>query len=130
MKIITTKYSVRTEGHYSPGVIHGGILYISGQLSVDPETGRPPEGGVKEEARQALKNIDLVLTTAGLTRNDVLQCRVYIPDVAYWGELNEAYAEYFGEHKPARVVVPSGPLHSGCLVEIEAIADARSCECE
>ena len=122
MEKIETKYSVRDGGHYSPGMRHGDTLYISGQLSIDPETGKPAEGGVTAEARQALSNMDLVLTTAGLTRENVVQCRVYIPDVAYWGELNEAYGEYFGAHKPARVVVPSGPLYGGCRVEIEAVA--------
>lgn len=122
IKRVETKYSVRDGGHYSPGIIYNGTLYISGQLSIDPETGRAPEGGVGAQARQALKNLDMVLSQAGLSRERVLQCRVYLPDVAYWGELNEAYAEYFGSHKPARVVVPTGPLYNGCLVEIEAVA--------
>ena len=119
---VTTKYSVRDGGHYTPGMKYNGVLYISGQLSIDPETGKPAEGGVKAEAAQALKNLDLVLTEAGITRNEVIQCRVYIPDVSLWGELNEAYAEYFGDHKPARVVVPSNKLYGGCQVEIEAVA--------
>lgn len=119
---VVTKYSVRDGGHYTPGMKYNGTLYISGQLSIDPETGRPAEGGVKEEAAQALKNLDLVLKEAGVTKEQVISCRVYIPDVAMWGELNEAYAEYFGEHKPARVVVPSNNLYGGCKVEIEAVA--------
>ena len=53
---------------------------------------------------------------------DVLQCRVYLPDVAYWGEFNQVYSEFFGAHKPARVVVPTNHLYGGCLVEIEAVA--------
>lgn len=119
---IETKYSVKDGGHYTPGMIHNGTLYISGQLSIDPETGKVPAGGIKEEARQALKNLDTVLKTAGVEKEKVLQCRVYIPDVAYWSELNEVYAEYFGNHKPARIVVPSNRLYNGCLVEIEAVA--------
>ena len=122
MKFVTTEYSIRDGGHYTPGVIHNGTLYISGQLSIDPKTGKPAPGGVIAEARQALKNLDLVLQSAGARREDVLQCRVYIPDVAYWPELNEAYGEFFGSHKPARVVVPSNNLYGGCLVEIEAVA--------
>lgn len=119
---IQTKFSVRDGGHYMPAMKYNGVLYISGQLSIDPETGKVPKGGVKEEARQALENLDTVLREAGATRNDVLQCRVYIPDVAYWPDLNQVYAEYFGEHKPARIVVPSNKLYNGCLVEVEAIA--------
>lgn len=122
MKKIETKYSVRDGGHYTPAIMYNGVLYISGQLSIDPETGKIPGGGVKEEAAQALRNLDTVLQAAGACREDVLQCRVYIPDVSYWPELNEAYADFFGSHKPARVVVPSNHLYGGCKVEIEAVA--------
>ncbi|MGI5945978.1 MAG: RidA family protein [Lachnospiraceae bacterium] len=122
MEKVETRFSVRDGGHYVPGMKYNGVLYISGQLSINPETGQVPEGGVKAEARQALKNLDLVLKEAKLTRNDVLQCRVYIPDVAYWPDLNQVYAEFFGEHKPARIVVPTNKLYNGCLVEIEAVA--------
>ena len=122
MKKINTIYSVRDGGHYSPGIVCGGLLYVSGQLSIDPETGEVPTGGTLAEARQALKNLDTVLQAAGVPRENVLQCRVYVSDVAYWGDLNKAYGEYFGDHKPARVVVPTGPLYGGCRVEIEAVA--------
>ena len=125
IKKVETKYSVRDGGHYTPGIVYNGVLYISGQLSIDPETGKAPEGGVRAEAKQALKNLDNVLKEAGLTKEDVLQCRVYLPDVAYWGDLNVEYAAYFGDHKPARVVVPSNNLYQGCLVEIEAVAAYR-----
>ena len=124
MKLIQTKYSVRDGGHYSPGVECGGMLYISGQLSIDPETGKAPEG-VRAQAAQSLRNLDTVLREAGASREDVVMCRVYLPDVAYWGDLNVEYGKFFGEHKPARVVVPTGPLYGGCLVEIEAVAQLK-----
>lgn len=124
IKEITTEFSVRDGGHYTPGMLHNGTLYISGQLSIDPETGKVPEGGIHAEARQALKNMDLVLKQAGLTKDHVIQCRVYLPDVKYWGALNEEYAAYFGDHKPARIVVPANNLYNGCLCEIEAVAVA------
>ncbi len=122
---VETEYSVRDGGHYTPGIIYNGTLYVSGQLSINPKTGKIPEGGVKAEAKQALENLDLVLKTAGVDKNAVLSCHVYLPDVKFWGELNEAYAEYFGDHKPARIVVPSNNLYGGCLVEIEAIAAVK-----
>ncbi len=125
MTKIETKYSVRDGGHYSPAVLWNGTLYISGQLSIDPETGAPPEG-LRAQARQALRNLGTVLEAAGARRENVLMCRVYLPDVGYWGVLNEEYAAFFGTHKPARVVVPTGPLYGGCLVEIEAVAEAAS----
>lgn len=122
MKLINTKFSTRDGGHYSPGVAHNGTLYISGQLSINPETGKVPEGGIIEEAKQALKNLELVLSEANTTKNNVLQCRIYIPDVKYWPEVNQVYSEFFGAHKPARIVVPSNNLYGGCLIEIEATA--------
>ncbi len=125
MKFITTEQSVRDGGHYTPGVVHGDTLYISGQLSIDPATGKPAVGGVKAEAAQALKNLHTVLKAAGVEKTDVIMCRVYVPDVAYWAEFNEVYSEFFADHKPARVVVPSNNLYAGCLVEIEAVAAIR-----
>ena len=122
MQPIEMSSSGRGGAHYSAGIIHGGLLYISGQLSVDPATEKVPEGGVRAEARQALCNLEAVLTAAGAGRDAVIQCRIYTPDVALWGDINAVYAEFFGDHKPARCVVPTGPLHYGCLVEIEAIA--------
>ena len=125
MRPIETVYSTRDGGHYVPAMEHNGVLYISGQLSINPETGKIPEGGIKAEAKQALENLHYVLKTAGLEKEDVIMCRVYVPDVKYWPELNQVYAEFFGGHKPARVVVPSNNLYAGCLVEIEAVAAAK-----
>lgn len=125
MRKIETLYSTRDGGHYVPAMEHNGVLYISGQLSINPETGKIPEGGVKAEARQSLENLNTVLKAAGLERTDVIMCRVYVPDVKYWPDLNEVYSEFFGDHKPARVVVPSNNLYAGCLVEIEAVAASK-----
>ena len=69
-EVIETKYSVRDGGHYVPGIKYNGVLYISGQLSIDPEIGKVPEGGVKAEAAQALKNLHTVLKEAGLIRDE------------------------------------------------------------
>ncbi len=121
-KEVVTKYSVRDGGHYTSGMIHNKTLYVSGQLSINPETGKAPEGGFRAEAKQALANLELVLRAAGVEKDAVLQCRVYIPDVSYWPELNEEYAAFFGDHKPARIIVPSNRLYNGCLCEIEAVA--------
>ncbi|MBQ6292777.1 MAG: RidA family protein [Lachnospiraceae bacterium] len=109
-------------GHYSPGVIAGGMLYISGQLPIDPGTGKIAEGGIREQTKQALANVGRVLEAAGCCREDVVMCRVYISDMGNWDAVNEVYAEFFGAHKPARAVVPTRELHHGALVEIEATA--------
>ena len=122
MQYVRTDDSFRNPGHYSPGIIHNGLLYVSGQLSVDPNSGRRAEGGIVAETRQALANMERVLKAAGASRNDVILCRVYTPDVALWDSINKEYASFFGEHRPARVVVPTSTLHHECLVEIEAVA--------
>ena len=121
MKPINTGMG-RRGAHYSPGVVHNGLLYISGQLSIDPATGKVAEGGIAAETRQALKNLESVLSAAGAKKSDVIQCRVYTSNIEYWNEINAIYAEFFADHKPARSVVPTTALHFGCLLEIEAIA--------
>jgi reactive intermediate/imine deaminase len=123
MEKVVVQYKVENKGHYTPGIISNGMLYISGQLSIDPDNRKVPEGGIEEHARLALDNVDRVLKAANLTRNDVVQCRIYVSDIEQWNKVNDVYAEFFGDHKPARIVVPSGKLHFGCLVEIEAVAE-------
>jgi reactive intermediate/imine deaminase len=124
MKKVAPAYLAENKGHYTAGIISNGMLYVSGQLSIDPDTRQLPEGGLEAHARQALANLDRVLSEAGLGRDSVVLCRVYIADMEGWDIVNRIYAEFFGTHKPARVVVPTGRLHFGCLVEIEAIAEA------
>lgn len=125
MEKIEPKYSGENKGHYTPGIISNGMLYISGQLSIDPDTRSVPDGGIEAHAKLALANIDRVLKEAGLSRNDIVQCRVYVTDIDQWDIVNQVYAEFFGEHKPVRVVIPVGKLHFGCLVEIEATAEVN-----
>ena len=123
MKIIIPKDSPKAGGHYSPGVISNGMLYISGQLPVDPETGNTITGDVSAHALRALQNMELILIAAGLSKKNVVLCRVYISDVTLWASVNSVYASFFGDHRPARVVVPSRSLHGGALVEVEAMAE-------
>lgn len=110
-----------TAGHYAPGMACGGLLHISGQLPIDHSTGRMPEGA-EAQVRMALANVDAVLRAAGTDRSAVISCRVYIPDMSLWDEVNRVYKEFFGSHRPARAVVPTRELHYGALVEIEAAA--------
>ena len=123
MQMITIPSKLMNKGHYSPGVVSNGMLYISGQLPVHHETGAPISGDIAEQTADALHNVELVLKAAGLGRENVVLCRVYIPDVAAWDRVNEVYGAFFGAHKPARVVVPTRELHNGALVEIEAVAE-------
>lgn len=127
MQMVTPPFKGENKGHYTAGVISNGMLYVSGQLSIDPDTREVCPGDIRDHARLALDNVDRVLKHAGVRRDQVVMCRVYTPDVNYWGPINEVYAEFFGEHKPARVIVSTTTLHFGCLVEIEAVAEL-SCD--
>ena len=122
MKFITT--GSPSGAHYSSGVVYNGLLYVSGQLSIDPATGAVPPGGAAAETRQALLNLENVLTAVGVKKTDVIQCRIYTPNIDFWDEINAAYADFFGSHKPARCIVPTSRLHYDCLVEVEAIVAA------
>lgn len=126
MKAVYVETKLENKGHYVPGMISGNTLYVSGQLPVHHETGAPMAEGIAQQTRDALHNVERVLHAAGCTREDVVLCRVYIPDVADWDTVNAVYAEFFGAHKPVRVIVPTRELHNGALVEIEAIAELRN----
>lgn len=126
MKAVYVESKLENKGHYVPGMISGNTLYVSGQLPVHHETGAPMAEDIAQQTRDALHNVERVLHAAGCTREDVALCRVYIPDVADWDTVNAAYAEFFGAHKPARVIVPTRELHNGALVEIEAVAELRN----
>ena len=112
---------IRANGHYSPAVRTGNLVFVSGQLPI--RNGKVVEG-MREQLLQAMENTLAVLRSAGLNKDSVVLCHVYLSDIGLWDEANEAYSEFFGDHKPARVIVPSGRLHFGALVEIETVAEA------
>lgn len=108
-------------GHYSTYVEHNGIIYISGQLPIDPDSMEIPDD-IKDQTQIVLDKLDRILSKANSRKNKVLQVRIYITDIHYWDDVNEIYANYFGEHKPSRCIVPVPALHYGCKIELEAIA--------
>lgn len=109
-------------GHYSPGIIAGGMVYVSGQLPMDPATGRIVEGGIEAQAERALRNVELVLVAAGASLDRVVQMTIYITRGDDWGAVNGVYARVMGSHRPARAVIPVLPLHYGALIEVQAVA--------
>ncbi len=123
VKCIETEASRQSVAHYSPGVVHDGVLYVSGQLPRDMESGQLAAGGIREQALKALENVEAVLKLAGCEKKDVIKCAIYTTDGGFWGDINEVYKGFFGQHKPARVLIPVGDIGNGCLVEIDAIAD-------
>ena len=110
-------------GPYSPAVRAGDTIYVSGQVPIDPISGQIVTGDVQVETRQVLNNIRNILAGCGASLADVVRCAVYLTDAADFKAMNEVYAEFFGEAKPARttVVVAALPLF-GAKVEIDAIA--------
>lgn len=121
MKILTSPSLPSPAGHFSPAIEHNGTLYLSGQLPKHPETKEVPEG-IEAQTQLALSNVENVLKAFGEDKNSIIQMRVYITDIAYWAEVNRIYAEFFGNHKPTRCIIPIGPLNGGCLIEIECTA--------
>ncbi len=122
MRHISTENAPPPGGHYSQGVVHNGTLYVSGQLPVDPRTGERTLGSIEEQTQQALENVAAVVAAAGGGLGDILKVTVYVADIDLWGRVNEVYTTFFGEHRPARAVVPTNELHYGFQIEIEAVA--------
>jgi 2-iminobutanoate/2-iminopropanoate deaminase len=110
----------RPVAHYSPGVRAGDLLFVSGQVGIDG--GSLVEGGVEAEARQALANLQGVLTEHGARLDDVVKCVVFLADIGDFATVNAIYAEVFGDHRPARSMIAAAALPIGARVEIEAIA--------
>jgi 2-iminobutanoate/2-iminopropanoate deaminase len=104
---------------YSPAVRAGEWVVVSGQLGLDPATGKLVAGGVEAEARQVMANLGGVLADVGAQRTDIAKATVFVADLADFGAINAIYAEFFGEHRPARSTVQVAALPLGGQVEIE-----------
>ncbi|MBK9292286.1 MAG: RidA family protein [Bacteroidetes bacterium] len=122
MQHISTTFAPAPAGHYSQAIVHNGLIFVSGQLAIDPVSRQPLHLPAGEQLVIALTNLENILKAAGSNRNKIVKCTVFIADISLWPEANQAYAGFFGEHRPARSIVPTGPLHHGLLVEVEAIA--------
>lgn len=126
MKIVATAGAPAARGHYSQAVVHAGLVYVAGQLPIDPADPQRRLEGFEEQARRVIDNVAAILAEAGSGLDHVLRATVYIADVAHWPAFNAIYAERFGAHRPARTVVPVAGLHYGYLVEMDAIAALRA----
>ncbi len=109
-------------GHYSHAVRANGCVFVSGQLPITPDGERLSGRPFEQQARQALANVEAALHAAGSDVDRLLQVRVYVSDMEYWPAFDGIYATWAGAAQPARAVVPTGPLHHGLLVEVEAVA--------
>ena len=122
MTPINTKNAPQALGHYEQAITHDGLVYISGQLPLDPQDDTLPIGDIRQQTQQVLKNLDAILKAANSDKTKVLNVTLYITDINDWPTINEVYANYFGTHKPARAAVPIVTLPKGCHIEVSATA--------
>lgn len=109
-------------GHYSHVCVAGNFIMISGQLPVDPQ-GKPLNNHCfEDQANQVLANLESCLQTAGVDKNSLVQVRIYVTDIQQWPLFNKIYAQWIGDHRPARAVAGVAELHYGVAVEVEAMA--------
>ena len=125
MKEIFTTDAPSPAGHYSQAIEHLGLLYVSGQLPIVPGSKEKTVGTIEEQTEQALANLEAILKKGESGKNEVLKVTVYISDISLWDRVNSVYARFFGEHRPARAIVPTRELHFGFQIEIEAVAAVR-----
>ena len=125
MKAIHTDKAPKAIGPYSQAIEAGGLVFVSGQLPVNPTTGEFAEGGIKEQTRQSLTNTQQVLQAAGTDLSRVVKTTVFLSDMDNFGAMNEVYAEFFSQPFPARSAFAVRTLPKGALVEIECIAEAQ-----
>lgn len=119
---IYTDKAPRPIGPYSQAVKVGNMIFVSGQIPIDPSTGNIVGGGIVEQTERVLENIKAILEAGGFTLNDVVYVLVFLRDLRLFDEFNKVYSKYFGENKPARTTVEVSNLPRGALVEITVIA--------
>ena len=122
IRIISTNNAAPALGHYSQATLHQGLVYVSGQLPIDPKDPDKTFATAAEQTTQTLNNVQAILEAAGSDKSRVLKAEIYINDLAIWPEVNKAYADFFGETKAARAAVPVTGLPKGFMVEIAVVA--------
>ena len=120
---LSTKKAPAAVGPYSQGIQTGNLFFLSGQLGLNPETGKMVEGGIEKQTHQVFKNIQAVLESEGLTLNNVVKVLVLLADINDFSAVNAIYGEYFNEPYPARSAFQVAALPLGGQIEIEVIAE-------
>lgn len=121
-KIVNTDNAPKAIGPYSQGIAANGFVFFSGQIAIDPATGKFNEGDVVIQTKTVLKNIDALLKSQNLSLQNVIKTTVFLTDMSDFATVNQIYGEYFAGHCPARSCVEVSKLPLGALVEIEVIA--------
>lgn len=122
MKYVQTNDALKPAGHYSQAIVHNGLVYVSGQLPINPDNGEKMTGDIVLQTRRVLDNLAKILEAAGTNLDQTLKLVVYISDVHNWNKINEVCGEYFTNHKPVRTIVPTRDLHFGVEIEVDCIA--------
>jgi 2-iminobutanoate/2-iminopropanoate deaminase len=122
MDIVSTKDAPNAIGPYSQAIIHGGLVYCSGQVALHPTSMEVVAGDVVEQTRRVFQNLAAVLEEAGSSLQQVVKTTVYLTDMGEFPQMNEEYAKHFGDHRPARATVEVSRLPKDVRVEIDAIA--------
>lgn len=122
MDYVATPDAPKAIGPYSQAVKANGLVYTSGQIALDPATGNLVEGTFEEQVHRVFRNLEAVLKEAGSSFDRVLKATVYVTDLGNFQTLNTIYAEYFGDHKPARTTIQASGLPKGGAVEIDLVA--------
>ena len=124
METIFTPNAPKPIGHYAQALVHEGMIYVSGQVAFDAVAKQKRIDSIEEQTKQALANVVEIVRAGGGDADRIIKTTVFLSDMALWGKVNEAYGEFFGEHRPARSVLPIGEIPGGFLIEIEAVAAA------
>ncbi len=118
---VYTERAPKPIGPYSQAVKAGNLLFVSGQIGLDPTTGKLVEGGVREQAQKALQNLKAIIEEAGFSMDDVVWVLAFLRDISQYKEFNEVYSQFF-KNSPARALVEVSALPGGALVEVAAVA--------
>ena len=125
IQLITPDTVSTPKGHYSPAVVHNGVVYVAGQLPIDAE-GKVHIDSIEEQTALCMHNIEAILNAAGSDLQHILKVNIFVSDIALWPRINAEYSKIMGAHKPARIVVPCNPLNYGCQIEIDCIAALKT----
>jgi len=122
VELVSTDAAPKAIGPYSQAVVAGELVFVSGQIPLDPATGEMVTDSFEAQVKRALTNVGAVLQAAGSGLTRVVKVNVYLTDMGLFAAFNQIYAQYFGEHRPARAVVQVSALPRGAQVEVEAVA--------
>jgi len=122
MRSISTPDAPKPAGHYSQAIVHNGVVYVAGQLGIDPKRPGHTPDDIELQTEQTLRNVASILVAAGSDLHHVLSMTIYISDISDWGRVNAIYSQVMGDHRPARAVVPVKDLHYGFGIEVSCIA--------